>query len=157
MPRLCPWDKANATRGPRGDAGTSRCPVPTPTLPPMLGTSDQEPRWAGKIPGCLSSFSTASHALQAAGRRRLLAALILAVIFTLKRLCNLIPCPFMNLSAKEAPGDQSPPRPRGASLMLFQLQTAALQESRLISTRKASVPAALKSAFLGGEGDVLLK
>lgn len=113
------------------------------------------PGGQGRFFGAFSTFSAASHAPQAAGRRRLAAALISAVIFTLKRLCNRVPCPSVNLSTKEAPGEQSPPRPRGTSLMLFQLPTAALQEPRLISARKASVPAALKSAFPGGEGDIL--
>ena len=140
---------------PGGLQALAECPVPTLTHQPMLDTSHQEPRWAGKIFGCFSSFSAASHALQAAGRRRLAAALIPVVIFTLKRLCNGVPCPSMDLSTKEAPGEQSPPRSRGASLMLFQLPTAALQEPCLISARKASVPAALKSAFPGGERDIL--
>lgn len=84
-----------------------------------------------------------------------MAALISADIFTLKRLCNRVPCPSVNLSTKEAAREQSPPRPRGASLMLFQLPAATVQEPRLISTRQASVPAALKLAFPGGEGGIL--
>lgn len=83
-----------------------------------------------------------------------MAALISAIIFTLKRLCNRIPCPSVNLSTKETPGERPPPRPRGASLMLFQL-TVALQEPHLISARNTSVPTALKLAFPGGEGDIL--
>jgi len=53
---------------PRGLQAPAERPAPTPTHQPMVDTYHQEPRWAGKIFECFSSFFAASHAHQVAGR-----------------------------------------------------------------------------------------